>query len=170
MNYFGNVIIVSLLAVLILCCVKRQRRYWLELQESRPSGSLRWGYRIAIVSILGTFSLAVISDSPSAWQTFLGVASVALIFCVKITFSPIAIALTLVACSIELLENGSFPLLTVWTSLTRIITWRLPEEFRIVYSCVSLLWTIMVFVNTGGGGSAAEKEDSTMDSLAGLST
>jgi hypothetical protein len=173
MNDTATIAVVCFLTVIIACCVRRQRRYWRELRANKPSGTLRWGYRLAALSILGALSIAMIVDSPGAWETFRGVVMLAIIFCVKITFSPAAIGLTLAACAVELLRSGAFPLFAVWTSLARVLTWRLPEEFRIVYGCVSLLWGIIILIGWGtaaefpGADSASEGEE-MVDSIASL--
>ena len=147
MDYYIKMVASVGVLILILCCVMRQKRYWRELQESRPSGSIRAGYRLAIASIVGTLIFALISNTESSWELFIGVLLVALAFCVKITFSPTVIALTLAVCIVQLHTTDEFPLLTVWGGFISVLTWRLPEEFRIFYACLSFLWIFFATVS-----------------------
>lgn len=170
MDYYIKMVASVGVLILIMCCVMRQRRYWRELQESRPSGSIRAGYRLAIASIFGTLVFALISNTDASWELFIGILLVALAFCVKITFSPTVLALTLAVCIVQLHTTDEFPLLTVWCGLINVLTWRLPEEFRIAYACVSFLW-IFVATVTAAGSETSDADiavDGVADTLSSL--
>lgn len=147
MDYYFKMVASVGVLILIMCCVMRQKRYWRELQESRPSGSIRAGYRLAIASIIGTLLFALISNTETSWELFIGVLLMALAFCVKITFSPTVIAMTLAVCIVQLHTTDEFPLLTVWGGFISVLTWRLPEEFRIFYAYLSFIWVFYATVS-----------------------
>lgn len=170
MDFYMKMVASVGVLILIMCCVMRQRRYWRELQESRPSGSIKAGYQLATAAIVGTLVFALISNTDSSWQLFIGVLLVALAFCVKITFSPTVIALTLAVCIVQLHTTDEFPLLTVWGGFISALTWRLPEEFRIFYAYISFLW-IFVATVSGSHPEAAGAElpmDGVADTLSSL--
>jgi len=130
-------------ALLILCCSKRQHRYWTELRENRPSGSIRIGYTLSIAAILIALALSLITKSEWMWEVFVSILLLTLVFCVKITFSPTVIALTLAMCTYRMYQHNEFPLMEIWVSFTSILTWRLPEDVRAAYACVSFLWVLI---------------------------
>lgn len=148
---------------LIMCCVRRQRRYWRELQENRPSGSIRVGYTLSIFTIIVSLAASVILQADWMWEIFISVLLVTLVFCVKITFSPSVIALTLAMCTYRMYQHDEFPLMEVWLSLTSVITWRLPEDIRAAYACISFLWVLFAAL-----GSSAQPEMATDSGLDGI--
>jgi hypothetical protein len=149
MEFYLKPIITGFLLILICCCFVRQRRYWRELNESRPSGSIRAGYRLAIFSVVVSLVVAVLFRGDTTWQIFIGILIMALVFCVKITFSPSIIALTLAVCTYQLNVNNEFPLLEVWSAIISVATWRLPEEVRVAYACVSFMWVMVTLLSSG---------------------
>ena len=96
---------------------------------------------------------------------FISVVITAAIFCVKITFAGAVAGATLAICTVHLYTNDSFPLLEVWTTIVRVVTWRLPEEYRIAYASVSFLWTIAVLVTSVGRENSEGVIDSIGNSL-----
>jgi hypothetical protein len=165
-------IIIGVVALLVCCCLVRQRRYWREMQESRLSGSLRVGYRLAILTAFAGLPLACFANTESSWQLFASVMLMVLVFCVKITFSPTIIALTLTACAFQLYVNDEFPLWQVWFSVSSMLTWRLPDEIRAAYASISFLWVLVTLLSgtsahaeAGGGEEAAVGIDETIASL-----
>ncbi|MFO0415778.1 MAG: hypothetical protein ACK5Y6_00685 [Pseudomonadota bacterium] len=151
--YLKNLILVFVVG-LILCCVMRQRRYWREIKTSRPSGTLRAGYQLAMIAIGAALGAALFYDTPEKWQLFLGVVITAALFCVKITFSPAVVAAALAISAAQLYLNDTFPLLEVWAAFVRVVSWRLPEEFRVAYATVSFVWTIITLVISSGSGAS----------------
>lgn len=170
MEVYFKLIASAFLLILILCCCVRQRRYWRELNESRPSGSLRAGYRLAILTILVSFLVAICFRTDATWQIFIGILIMALVFCVKITFSPSIIALTLAICTYQLHVSDEFPLLEIWTAIISIATWRLPEEVRVVYSCVSFVWVLVTLLSSSATETLAidTPADAVTDSITSL--
>lgn len=163
-------IIAAICAILIACCLKRQHRYWRELQENRPSGSIRAGYRISILITVLTLAASLFTQSQWMWEVFISVLLLALVFCVKVTFSPSVIALTLGMCVYRLYYFDEFPLIEVWASFTRVITWRLPEDIRAAYACVSFLWILIATLSSSTphetiGESAVDTLGDTIGSL-----
>jgi hypothetical protein len=145
-------LIATVCGILILCCILRQRRYWRELQENRPSGSIRAGYRISIFVTLSTFALCIFMQSEWMWEIFVSILLLALVFCVKITFSPSVIGLTLAMCVYRIYQFDDFPLIEVWLSLTTVLTWRLPEEIRAAYACISFIWILVAALSSPASG------------------
>ena len=154
MNEIVKEVVICGLVLLIFCCFVRQRRYWREMQESRLSGSLKVGYRLAILTTIVALPFACFVNTQSSWQFFGSVVLMALVFCMKITFSPTIIALTLSACTFQLYTNDQFPLWQVWLSVASILTWRLPEDVRAAYASISFLWVLVTLV----GGTVALPE------------
>lgn len=157
-------VIGAICAILIMCCLKRQHRYWRELQENRPSGSIRAGYRISILITVITLAASLFTQSEWMWEIFISVLLLALVFCVKVTFSPSVIALTLAMCVYRMYQFDDFPLVEVWVSFTSILTWRLPEEVRAAYACVSFLWILLATLSSSTSSQAVA--ESAADSLA----
>lgn len=135
--------------VLMFACFKRQKRYWREMQESRPTGSLKAGYKLAILTVGLSLIAAVYSNTPAGWEVFITILLMTVVFCVKITFSPAVIALVLGICTYQLYVHDSFPFFEVWGAAISVIAWRLPEEFRIFYTTLSFIW-VMIIILSGG--------------------
>lgn len=161
MGMYTKIPVLLILGVLLFACAKRQRRYWFEMRENRPTGSLKAGYALAILTIFIALACAIFLNSPKGWEMFMGLALVALIFCVKITFSPAVIALVLVASAYEFYVSDRFPILEVWGGIVSVIAWRLPEEFRIFYSTLSFIWVVVSFL--GGGNPEISSPDDIAD-------
>ena len=94
----------------------------------------------------------------------------ALVFCVKITFSPAVIGITLALCTYQLNVHNEFPLLEVWATVIRVATWRLPEEVRVVYACVSFVWILTTLLSssvteTGAGDTVANDLTDSITSM-----
>ncbi len=147
-----------LIGLLLISCARRQRRYWREMTTNRPTGSLRAGYILATITLALGLVTALLINSPQGWQMFIGVAMLTLVFCVKITFSPVVIAVVLVACGYQLYAFDRFPLFELWGGAISVLAWRLPEQFRIVYSTLSFMWVLMVFFS-GGNPTVSSAED-----------
>ena len=171
MEVYFKPIISAFLLILICCCFVRQRRYWRELNESRPSGSLRAGYRLSIFSIFISLIVAVCFQNDATWQIFIGILIMALVFCVKITFSPSIIALTLAICTYQLNVNDEFPILEIWSAIISVATWRLPEEVRVAYACVSFAWVLVTLLSSPTTEALAvdSQADAVADSITSLS-
>ncbi len=153
--------------ILLICfCIIRQRRYWREIKQNRPSGSVKCGYALACISISLAFAGALFFNSEESWRVFMSVLTMSLIFSLKITFSPAMIAITLAVCTLQFHCNGNFPLLEVWSGFVRMLTWRLPEEVRVAYATVSFAWVCLVLLF---GGAATPSSDSAELALEGIS-
>lgn len=158
MNEYLKIFITGLILILLIACAKRQRRYWREMCENRPTGSLRAGYTLAIITIFLSLSAALYSNSTTGWEVFIGILLMTLIFCVKITFSPAVIALVLGICTYQLHTSDNFPFFEVWGAAVSVLAWRLPEEFRIFYTTLSFLW-VMVVLLSGGNPEVTSADD-----------
>jgi hypothetical protein len=110
-----------------------------------------------MVAIGVALGAAIFYDSPQMWELFLGVVMTSALFCVKITFSPAVIGAALAISTAQLYLDGSFPFLEVWAAFVRVVTWRLPEEFRVAYATVSFGWTLVTLV-AASGASPADSE------------
>jgi hypothetical protein len=145
---------VVFIAFLMFACFKRQRRYWREIHTSKPTGSLKAGYKLAIATVLISLPLAAYSNTPEGWQLFISVLLVTVVFCVKITLSPAVIATVLGMCAYQLYVYDRFPFFEIWGSALSVFAWKLPEEARALYTSITFLWALAVLVS--GGGSVAE--------------
>ena len=142
------------------------------MQESRLSGSLRVGYRLAILTTVAALPFACFTYTETSLDLFGSVMLMVLGFCMKITFSPTIIALTLSACTFQLYINDEFPLWQIWLSVTSMLTWRLPEDVRAAYATISFLWVLVTLVSgtaahpdAAGGDDAAVGLDEAIASL-----
>jgi hypothetical protein len=151
-----------LVLCLILCCIMRQRRYWRELRENRPSGSLRVAYTVSVATILLTLASAAVLQAEWMREIVPSILLLALVFCVKITFSPSVVAFTLAVCTYRMYQHDEFPIVEVWLSFTRILTWRLPEDVRAAYACVSFFWILISTL------AASQPEASAPDAVESL--
>lgn len=165
---FRNIII-CFLVVLILCCVRRQRRYWRELSTNRPSGSVRAGYTLSVVCVFISLAVAAYVNTPAMWQLFGSILIMGLVFCVKVTFSPSVLAFTLAVCTYQFYTANEFPLWTVWTSFIGVLTWRLPEEVRVAYASLSFLW-ILISVALPSRAADLSPHDQAADVLDSISS
>lgn len=162
-----NAILCGLL-FLICCCLFRQRRYWRELRTNRPSGSVRAGYTLAVLSVAITLIIAAFVNTTSMWQVFGAVLIMGLVFCVKVTFSPSVLACVLGICTYQFYVLNEFPLWTVWSGLLSVLSWRLPEEVRVLYASLSFLWvlfSVLLPSKAVESASTSEQIGDVVDSL-----
>ncbi len=157
--------ITGCLLLLICFCVIRQRRYWREIKQNRPSGSVKCGYALACISISLALAGALFFNTEESWKIFMSILTMSLIFSLKITFSPAMIAITLAVCTLQFQTHGDFPLLEVWTAFIRILTWRLPEEIRVVYATISFAWACLVLLIGGATAPSSESNQMAMDGI-----
>jgi len=151
------------IGLLLIACAKRQRRYWREMTNNRPTGSLKAGYLLAIVTIFVALAIAAVINSPVGWEVFLGILLMTLVFCVKITFSPSVVALVLIACAYQFYVYDRLPIFEIWGGAVSVLAWRLPEQFRVIYTTISFAWVLVVFL---GGGNP---EIGSADDIANVS-
>jgi len=151
--------VLIMVGLLLIPCIKRQRRYWREMMQNKPTGSLKAGYVLAILTMFIGLGLAVLFNTPEAWNLFMGVALLTLVFCVKITFSPAVIGLVLIACAYQFYVSDRFPLFELWAAAVSVLAWRLPEEFRVVYTAISFIWVMIVFLGGGNPEVSASADD-----------
>jgi hypothetical protein len=59
-------------------------------------------------------------------------------------------------------QHDEFPIVEVWLSFTRILTWRLPEDVRAAYACVSFFWILISTL------AASQPEASAPDAVESL--
>jgi len=150
----------TLIVFLMTCCALRQRRYWRELHQNRPSRSLRVGYALAVLASLGGFAFALYANTPESWQLFTSLLMVVVFFCLKISFSPAILAATLAICLANLHFNDTVSLVDVWIGVTSVVTWRFPEEIRAIYAALSFLWVIVAFLSPASAVAEAPAEAS----------
>lgn len=145
----------GVILILMIACCKRQRRYWREMQTSRPTGSLKAGYALAIATVFLSLPIAFYANTQTGWQLFISVLLMTVVFCVKITFSPAVIAAVLGICAFQLHAHDRFPFFEVWGAAVSVIAWRLPEEVRVVYTTLTFIWAMTILVGGGApeGGS-----------------
>jgi hypothetical protein len=86
-----------------------------------------------------------------------------LVFCVKITFSPSVVALVLIACAYQFYVYDRLPIFEIWGGAVSVLAWRLPEQFRVIYTTISFAWVLVVFL---GGGNP---EIGSADDIANVS-
>lgn len=160
MTDYLKLIATGILLIFILACCKRQRRYFREMHTSRPTGSLKAGYILAIATVFISLPLAMYSNTQSGWEIFISVLLMTVVFCVKITFSPAVIAAVLGICTFQLLQNDRFPFFEIWGAAVSVIAWRLPEEVRTVYTTLTFIWAMTILL---GGGAPSGEGTSTLD-------
>jgi hypothetical protein len=165
MNFYLKHFIICALVGLILCCVLRQRRYWRELRVSRPSGTLRAGYKLAILSIVLALVSACWFNTANIWQLFLGIVLTAALFAVKITFSPTVIAVILGLSTLEFMRTETFPFFEVWSYFISIFAWRLPEGFRVTYATISFIWIMLTLVRASDYGAKPTTTADVVESI-----
>ena len=163
MHPYLKIAATAFILILIFACFRRQRRYWREMHESKPTGSLRAGYKLAIATIFLSLPMAMYVNTPTAWNLFVSVLLMTVIFCVKITFSPAVIGLVLAICTYQLHVNDSFPFFEIWGAAVSVIAWRLPEEFRVFYTTLTFLWAIAILLGGGSSEVQADASDSIAD-------
>ena len=130
---FKPIIIFGLL-VLICCCFRRQKRYFLELLSNAPSASIRIAYKFSILLFL--FHI-FIPNELSLNELILTIC----LLCLKITISPTLIAITLFISTIDFYVYDIFPFYEVWTAICSILLWRLPEDARAIITSFGLIWS-----------------------------
>ena len=163
MTEYLKIPVLMFIGLLLIACAKRQRRYWREMTNNRPTGSLKAGYLLAIVTIFVALAIAAVINSPVGWEVFLGILLMTLVFCVKITFSPSVVALVLIACAYQFYVYDRLPIFEIWGGAVSVLAWRLPEQFRVIYTTISFAWVLVVFL---GGGNP---EIGSADDIANVS-
>ncbi len=166
MHDYIKIAAAGFLLILMFACFKRQRRYWREMHTSRPTGSLKAGYQLAIATVFISLPLALYSNTPTGWELFISVLLMTVVFCVKITFSPAVIATVLGVCTYQMVVNDRFPFFEVWGAAVSVIAWRLPEEFRVVYITMTFLWSMVILV----GGATSEVDTSSAEDVTDAAT
>lgn len=149
--------VMALLMFLIFCCVARQRRYWREIHTNRPSGTVRAGYVFASVTLAFSFIYAAIVGTDESWALLFSIVPMAILFCLKITFSPAILAFVLGSCTVQFHLHGNFPFFEIWRGVATVITWRFPEEVRIGYALLTFLWMIGALLFGGGRAESVEE-------------
>jgi hypothetical protein len=163
MTEYLKIPVLMFIGLLLIACAKRQRRYWREMTNNRPTGSLKAGYLLAIVTIFVALAIAAVINSPVGWEVFLGILLMTLVFCVKITFSPSVVALVLIACAYQFYVYDRLPIFEILGGAVSVLAWRLPEQFRVIYTTISFAWVLVVFL---GGGNP---EIGSADDIANVS-
>jgi hypothetical protein len=130
------------------------------MQTSRPTGSLKAGYILAIATVFLSLPIALYSNTHTSWQLFMSVLLMTVVFCVKITFSPTVIAAVLAVCAFQLHAYDRFPFFEVWGAAVSVIAWRLPEEVRTVYTTLTFIWAMTILL---GGGAPQEDGPTALD-------
>lgn len=95
----------------------------------------------------------------------MSILTMALIFSLKITFSPAMLGITLAVCTLQYHAQGTFPLLEVWTAFARILTWRLPEEVRVAYATISFAWVCLVVLFGAAVTPSSDTTEVAMDTI-----
>jgi hypothetical protein len=157
--------ITGFMLLLICCCFLRQRRYWREIKANRPSGSIRAGYKLAVITAVISLGFALWNNNDHYWHLFASVMLMTIVFCVKITFSPSAVAVVLAICTFQFYTQSRFPLYEVWTAFIACLSWRLPEEVRVAYASISFLWVLFCLLVPAKATSAVAT-DTPIDNLA----
>jgi len=155
-----KIAVTAFILLLVFACCKRQRRYWREMQTSRPTGSLKAGYALAIATVFISLPLAMYSNTETGWQLFISILLMTVVFCVKITFSPAVIAAVLGICVYQLHVHDRFPFFEIWGAAVSVIAWRLPEEVRIVYTSLTFIWAMTILIS---GGASEGEPPTTLD-------
>lgn len=163
MHEFFRYGVTTLLTFLIVCCLVRQRRYWREIHSNRPSGTLKAGYVISALTIFGAVVYAAVVGIAESKTVLMGVVPMAMLFALKITFSPVILAVILGICTFQFNANGSFPLIELWKGVTTVVTWRFPEYVRVTYAFLTFLWMIVAFFSMG---SSVESLEDGLDAAA----
>jgi hypothetical protein len=158
--------ITGFLLLLICFCVIRQRRYWREIKQNAPSASVKCGYVLACISISLALAGALVFNTDQSWRIFMSILTMALIFSLKITFSPAMIATALALCTLKFQADGSFPIFEVWTGFIRILTWRLPDELRVAYATISFAWACLTLLVGAASAPDSESAQVAMDGFA----
>jgi hypothetical protein len=166
MNEYLKLAAIAFILILMFACFKRQRRYWTEMLTSKPTGSLKAGYKLAIATIFVALPLAAYSNTTEGWELFTSVLLMTVVFCVKITFSPAVIAAVLGVCACQLYAYDRFPFFEIWGAALSVFAWKLPEEARALYTSLTFVWALVILI---GGGSSATEAATTAD-VADLTT
>lgn len=147
------------LLFLICCCIVRQRRYWRELQSNRPSTSVRIGYKLATASAIIGLAVAFGVNSAEGWKIYGAVVLMLSFFCVKISFSPAILAVTIGIVLVQHELTGSVNFIDVWLGVASAVMWRFPEDVRAVYAAISFLWVISTFLRATDAAAAETPGD-----------
>lgn len=165
MNEYVKLALAGLILILMFCCFKKQRRYWREMSTSRPTGALKAGYALAIITVGVSLPLALYANTRESWELFVSVLLMTVIFCAKITFSPAVIAGVLGICAYQLCVHERFPFLEVWGAAVSVIAWQLPEEVRGLYNTVTFIWALVILISGGSLEASSEGDTSTAEDL-----
>lgn len=168
MNEYLKLAITGGMILLICLCISRQRRYWRELQESRPTGSLKAGYRICIATVVLSLGIFLFAEADTAQDLYVSILLMALIFCVKLTFSPTVVGLTLAICTFQFYQSEEFPLFEVWGSIANVFAWRLPDGLRMTYTYLSFVWVLLVLLTKSAPTAVEAPVDELSDSVSAL--
>jgi hypothetical protein len=76
------------------------------------------------------------------------------------------VAITLAICTFRFQTHGDLPIFEVWTGFVRILTWRLPEEVRVVYATISFTWVCVILLFGGTTPVNSETTEAAMDGIA----
>lgn len=161
MNEYVKLALAGLIIILMFCCFKKQRRYWREMSTSRPTGSLKAGYALAIITVFISLPLALYVNTREGWELFVSVLLMTVVFCAKITFSPAVIAGVLGICAYQLYVHDRFPFFEVWGAAVSIVAWKLPEQVRGFYNTVTFIWALTILLSSG----SPQVEDSNAEDL-----
>ncbi len=131
------------------------------MSTSRPTGALKVGYALAIITVCVSLPLALYANTRESWELFVSVLLMTVIFCAKITFSPAVIAGVLGICAYQLYVHDSFPFFEVWGAAVSVVAWKLPEQVRGLYNTVTFIWALTILLSSG----SPQAENSSADDL-----
>jgi hypothetical protein len=166
MNDYSKLALAGFILILMFACFKKQRRYWREMSTSRPTGTLKAGYIVAIATVALSLPVAIYSNTSAGWELFISILLMTVVFCAKITFSPAAIAVVLGICTFQLFVNDRFPFFEVWGAAVSVIAWKLPDQVRALYTTLTFVWALIILV----GGGASQGESSSAPDITDVAT
>jgi hypothetical protein len=114
--------------------------------------------------------IAACVNTPNMWQLFGAVLIMAVVFCMKVTFSPAVLACTLAVCTYQFYDSNEFPLWTVWSGFVSVMTWRLPEEVRVLYASLSFLWILFSVALPSKAATAVSTHEQVSDVIESISS
>jgi hypothetical protein len=161
MNEYLKYALTGFIFILIFCCFKKQRRYWREMTLSRPTGSLKAGYAVAITTVFVSLPLACYANTREGWEIFVSVLLLTVVFCAKITFSPTVVGVILGICLYQLHAHDRFPFCEVWSAIATVFAWKLPEQVRAFYNVVTFVWALVILL----GGTSTPVEEASAEDL-----
>lgn len=164
MDIFVKNAVTVVLLCLMLYCAFRQRKYWKALQGNRPQPSVKIGYQLGVLTSIIALAVALYVNTPTCWQLFASIIAMVAFFCLKITFAPTALAVTLAISAIHLQVSNELLLVEVWLGIANALAWCLPEEVRALYAGLSFAWIMVAFL--AGPQTEAVGEPSSVDNIA----